>query len=106
MADILTETMRTEVGRSVCISGQEKREAQVWLRAFTLTLTKDLRRYVDTHGGLPDRPSWPGVPDSSSPLCKTITSQQIECFRKQLAQDLAYIDRIGREEACRPAPGP
>ena len=73
---------------------------------FHLDANEGLGRYVDTHGGLPDRPSWPGVPDSSSPLCKTITSQQIECFRKQLAQDLAYIDRIGREEACRPAPGP
>ncbi len=106
MADILAETMRTEVDRSVCISGQEKREAQVWLRAFTLTLTNDLRRYVDTHGGLPDRPPWPGAPDSSSPPCKTITTQQIESFRKQLAQDLAYIDRSKREAACRPAPGP
>jgi hypothetical protein len=37
---------------------------------------------------------------------KTIKSEQIEGCRKELAQDLAYSDRIGREEVCHPAPGP
>lgn len=106
IADLMAGTMQMEIDRSMCISDQEKREAQEWLTAFASTLHKGLRRYVDSNGRLPDRPPWPDTPDTPSPLCKNFKGEEIQESQRTLAQDLANSDRIGQVEACHPVPGP
>jgi hypothetical protein len=105
-ADLAAEAMQTAVDRSVCISDQEKREAREWLITFASTIKKDLRRYVDAHGGPPDRTPWPDIPNDPSPLCKNIKVEEIDDFRKSAARGLASYDQNGRGVPCHPVPGP